>query len=48
LRELEAHVRHDQERTDRAEKWLHRISLEIEQHFFGRVPSQPPLRSQRQ
>jgi hypothetical protein len=56
IRELEAYVRHYQERADRAEKWLHRISLEIEQQFFGRdaaLPSQPPspqalLRSQRQ
>jgi hypothetical protein len=56
IRELEAHVRHYQERADRAEKWLHRISMEIEQQFFGRdaaLPSQPPspqalLRSQRQ
>jgi hypothetical protein len=52
----EAYVRHYQERADRAEKWLHRVSLEIEQQFFGRdpaLPSQPPspqalLRSQRQ
>jgi hypothetical protein len=56
IRELEANVRHHQERADRSEKWLHRISLEIEQQFFGRdaaFPSQPPspqalLRGQRQ
>jgi hypothetical protein len=56
IRELDAHVRHYQERADRAEKWLHRISLEIEQKFFGRDdgrPSQPPppqalFRNQRQ
>ena len=45
IRELDAHVRHYQERADRAEKWLHRISLEIEQKFFGSEnsrPSQPP------
>lgn len=55
IKELEAHVRHYQERADRAEKWLHRVSLEIEQQFFGRTEdrqSQPPppgalLRSQR-
>ncbi len=55
MRELEAHVRHYQERTDQAEKWLHRISVEIEQRFFGRDdgrPEQPPspqalLRGQR-
>lgn len=55
IRDLEAHVRHYQERADRAEKWLHRVSLEIEQQFFGRAEdrlSQPPppaalLRTQR-
>jgi ABC-type transporter Mla subunit MlaD len=55
IRDLEAHVRHYQERADRAEKWLHRVSLEIDQQFFGRgaaIPAQPPppqalLRGQR-
>lgn len=46
IRELEAHVRHHQERADRAERWLHQISLEIEQRFFGqddgRHLQQPP------
>jgi hypothetical protein len=45
MRELEANVRHHQERADRAEKWLYQISLEIEQQFFGRDdgrPAQPP------
>ena len=47
IRELEAHVRHHQERADRAERWLHQISLEIEQRFFGRddgrqLLQQPP------
>ncbi len=54
IRELEGHARHCQERADRAEKWLHRVSLEIEQQFFGPTEdrlSQPPppaalLRSQ--
>ena len=32
---LEADVRYYQDRTDRAEKWLHQISSEIEQRFFG-------------
>lgn len=44
IRELEAHLRHHQERADRAERWLYRISLEIEQQFFGlneARPSQP-------
>ena len=35
LRELEAQVRHYQDRADRAEKWLYQISVEIEQKFFG-------------
>lgn len=57
IRELEAAVRYHQDRADRAEKWLYRISLEIEQQFFGRDearhPQQPPppqalFRSQRQ
>ena len=45
IRELEAKVRHHQDRADRAEKWLYQISVEIEQNFFGRDdsrPSQPP------
>ena len=45
IRELEAHVRHHQERADRAERWLYQISVEIEQKFFGREEarsSQPP------
>jgi len=56
IRELEAQVRHHEERADRAEKWLYRIALEMEQQFVGgeaAVPLQPPppqalLRSQRQ
>ena len=56
VRGLEAAVRYHQDRADRAEKWLYRISLEIEQQFFGREegrhPQQPPppqalFRSQR-
>ena len=55
IRELEAHARHQQERAERAEQWLHQISAEIERKFFGRAEdrlSQPPppgalLRSQR-
>jgi hypothetical protein len=56
IRELEAKVRHHQDRADRAEKWLYQVSVEIEQKFFGREdgrPSQPPspqaaLRNQKQ
>ena len=45
IRELEAKVRQHAERADRAERWLHQVSVEIEQKFFGRDdgrPSQPP------
>jgi hypothetical protein len=45
IRELEAKVRQHAERADRAERWLHQVSVEIEQKFFGREdgrPSQPP------
>jgi hypothetical protein len=34
INQLEANVRYYQGRTDRAEKWLHQISSEIEQRFF--------------
>jgi hypothetical protein len=34
IRELKAKVRHHQDRADRAEKWLHQVSVEIEQKFF--------------
>ncbi len=45
IRELEAKLRHHQDRAVRAERWLYQISVEIEQNFFGRDearPSQPP------
>ena len=45
IRELEAKVRHHEDRADRAERWLHQVSVEIEQKFFAREngrPSQPP------
>ena len=35
IRELEAKVRQQEERADRAERWLHHVSVEIEQKFFG-------------
>ena len=35
VNDLKADVRHYQDRSDRAEKWLHQISSEIEQRFFG-------------
>jgi hypothetical protein len=45
IRELEAHARHQQDRAERAERWLHQVSVEIEQKFFGRTEDrllQPP------
>jgi len=56
IRELEAKVHQHADRADRAERWLHQVSLEIEQKFFGREdsrPSHPPspqavLRNQKQ
>jgi hypothetical protein len=45
IRDLEATVRQHAERADRAERWLHQVSVEIEQKFFAREngrPSQPP------
>jgi hypothetical protein len=47
IKDLEADVRHYRERADRAEKWLHKISLEIEERFFAQAesrPAQPPTR----
>jgi hypothetical protein len=56
IRELETSVSRHQDRADRAERWLHHVSVEIEQRFFGRGEdrrSQPPfpqaaLRNQKQ
>ena len=45
MRELEAKVSQHAERADRAERWLHQVSVEIEQKFFGREEtrsSRPP------
>jgi chromosome segregation ATPase len=35
IRELEAKVRHLEDRADRAERWVYKIWVEIEQKFFG-------------
>jgi hypothetical protein len=56
IRELEAKVRQHEDRADRAERWLHQVSVEIEEKFFGREDSRrspPPspqaaLRNQKQ
>ena len=44
ISELEVKARYDEDRADRAEKWLYQISVEIEQKFLGRDAdnSQPP------
>ena len=39
IKELESDVQHERERADRAEKWLYKISVEIEQQFFEREES---------
>jgi chromosome segregation ATPase len=44
INNLEAKVRYYQDRTDRAEKWLHQISSKIEQRFFDATGR--PLSSQ--
>jgi hypothetical protein len=41
IKDLEADVRHYQDRADRAEKWLHQIAVEIEQRFFKPTDSRP-------
>jgi chromosome segregation ATPase len=41
---LKADVRHNQDRADRAEKWLHQISSEIEQKFLAADHRRPVLR----
>jgi hypothetical protein len=35
IKALEADVRFQADRADRAEKWLYKISVEIEQKFFS-------------
>jgi hypothetical protein len=46
IRELEAKVRHHEDRADRAERWVYKIWVEIEQKFFGGDAvrsSEPPV-----
>ena len=44
ISELEVKARYHEDRADRAEKWLYKISVELEQKFLARdeVSSQPP------
>jgi chromosome segregation ATPase len=46
INNLEAKVRYYQDRTDRAEKWLHQISSKIEQRFFDATGRQPLFQDQ--
>jgi DNA repair ATPase RecN len=45
VNDLKANVRHYQDRADRAEKWLHQISSEIEQKFLGADDKRPVRRT---
>jgi hypothetical protein len=47
IRQLEATVRHHEDRAERAEKWLYQISMEIEQKFFGSDNDLPPQNQRR-
>jgi chromosome segregation ATPase len=44
INSLKADVRHHQDRADRAEKWLHQISSEIELRFLGADDRRPVRR----
>jgi chromosome segregation ATPase len=44
INDLKASVRHYQDRTNRAEKWLQQISSEIEQKFLGTDERRPVRR----
>jgi len=35
IKQLEANVRYVEDRADRAERWVYKIWVEIEQKFFG-------------
>ena len=35
IKELEAKVRYHEERADRAERWVYKVWVEVEQKFFG-------------
>jgi chromosome segregation ATPase len=46
INNLEAKVRYYQDRTDRAEKWLHQISSKIEQRFYDATGRQTLFQQQ--
>jgi len=43
IAQLEVKARYNEDRADRAEKWLYQISVEIEQKFFRRDEVTSPL-----
>ncbi len=47
IRQMEADIRHYQERATRAEKWMHRIHTEIEDRFFRDSNAAPNNNPQR-
>ena len=51
IKELEAKVRHHEDRADRGERWMYKIWVEIEQKFFGgdavRFSQPPSIHSER-
>jgi chromosome segregation ATPase len=46
INDLKTDVRHYQDRTNRAERWLQQISSEIEQRFFDATGRQPLIQAQ--
>jgi hypothetical protein len=49
IKELEAKVRYLEDRADRAERWVYKIWVEIEQKFFGGDAvrfAEPPIERQ--
>jgi hypothetical protein len=48
IKDLEADLKHYQDRADRAEKWLYRVSVEIEQQFFKTGDGRPSQTAPRQ
>jgi chromosome segregation ATPase len=46
INDLKVDVRHYQDRTNRAERWLQQISSEIEQKFFDATGRQPLIQAQ--
>ncbi len=45
ISKLEAQVRYYEERADRAERWVYKVWVEIEQKFFGGDAITTPLQT---